>query len=139
MNRVLLLSVVFLASCSNGSEQLEKRMGEIKHELTSLKATNLALQDRMEALEERALSAGSGEQAEASDAPSDRPALEIVRVDAAPDPSLDGARESASSVAPAPGDDEPPPMIRRNARGEIEVVGDEEHRKSGALPLQRLR
>ena len=114
---VVLISFVVVASgCSSGRVAIQKRLTELTHEVTKLRASTLALRDRVDALEARApvarSSEGSGdEQADG------RPSLTVVRL-APGDPEVDEAPAEAATIPP---DDGPRPIIRGDEGGVEQV------------------
>ena len=52
------LGMALLAGCSAGSDAMQKQLDEMKHEVERVHAGNLALQDRVDALEEQAVREG---------------------------------------------------------------------------------
>jgi TolA-binding protein len=116
MKYLPLLWMVLLAGCSGGSNAMQKQLDEMKGQVTRLRASNLALQDRLDGLEEQSNTRASREEIEGSQEADDRPVLEVVRVA----PPAEPAEQEVVAQAPVADDDRP--MIKRNARGEIEVM-----------------
>ncbi|MBW2457962.1 MAG: hypothetical protein JRI68_25880, partial [Deltaproteobacteria bacterium] len=71
--------VVATAGCTHGRVEMQKKLTELTHEVTKLRASNLALQDRVDSLEAKAPRARSPEGATAEQ-PNGRPNLEVVRL-----------------------------------------------------------
>jgi hypothetical protein len=105
--------------CSAGTEGFEQNFDDIKRELTQVRASTLALQDRLDGLEE------SGRHAPADLAPvdgeesaGDRPNLEVVHL--MPEPrEADWQQGGPASEEPA--NDEEPVVIKSDARGVAKI------------------
>ncbi len=114
---VVLIGFVVLASgCSSGRVAIQKRLAELTHEVTKLRASNLALRDRVDALEARAPVARSPE-GSGDDHPDGRPSLAVVRL-APEEPVVDEAPAEAATVSP---EDGPRPIIRGDEGGVEQV------------------
>jgi hypothetical protein len=90
---------------------MARQLAKMERELAQVRASNLTLQDRLDALEQRrektARDTANNEEGDG------RPALEVVRLEpesAAPAQSVDD-----------PGDDEKRPTIRSGWRGSVEM------------------
>ncbi len=121
--------VVMTAGCSHGRVEMQKRLTELTHEVTKLRASNLALQDRVDALEAKAPRTRSSARA-TDEQPDGRPNLEVVRLapeapEVAP-PPVETPPESATK--------EPRPIIRGDESGVEQVKKDE-----GAKAKRQLR
>jgi hypothetical protein len=135
MGSVCLALVAALAGCA-GDDAAAKRLGELEREVQKLRATNVALDDRVEALEERGAGTATADDGEAAPAAADdRPALAVVRL--APEPEI-GAPEApqpgAATVAAPEDNDGMRPVIRGDARGVERVDEPVDGSKPGAKP-----
>lgn len=118
--------LVFLVGCSGQSEEMSKQLASLQKEVGRLRSSNLALQDRVDLLEERRGGAVEDVAVEEVAAGDDRPVLEVVRL--APQASL---AEPVPLVMTPEGDpDAPRPVIAGDARG-VERIDDEAKEKTG--------
>jgi outer membrane murein-binding lipoprotein Lpp len=131
MKYVPLLWMMLLAGCSGGSDAMQKQLDEMKDQVTRLRASNLALQDRVDGLEEQATVQAARDEIPGAAEADDRPQLEVVRVVPPSEP------EQAALEPSAPVDDHRP-MIKRNARGEIEVMDEKDAPGAGGA-ARRMR
>jgi hypothetical protein len=121
----LLITGLALVGCSNGREELTRELNQLQRELARVRASNSALQDRVEALEQR-----RERTAEASDEPDkdDRPALEVVRIE--PDSAKPSPEEPVS-------DEDDRPVIRNGFRGRVEMSDAPPQAAKSVLPQRR--
>ena len=111
--------LVFLVGCSGQSEEMSKQLASLQKEVGRLRSSNLALQDRVDMLEEQRLGAVGDVAVEEVAASDDRPVLEVVRL--APQASL--AEPLPVVMTPEGDPDEPRPVIAGDARG-VERIDD---------------
>ena len=106
-----------VAGCSNKTKALAKDLKNLQHEVSRLRSANLAMQDRLDAIE---LSPNAGPATDNSeqDDPNDRPVLEVVRL------SPEEPGEPEILIAPAP-DDGPRPVIKGD-NSSVEQFSDEQ-------------
>ena len=69
--------------CSSNGDEMKRQLDQMGRELTALRANNIALQDRVEALEGAPRAASLGDHADTTA----RPALQVVRL--APEPEYE--------------------------------------------------
>jgi hypothetical protein len=92
--------------CSASKDEIAKQLEEMKQEVTAIRASNSALRDRLDALEEMPSSTSVGREAAAEEG-NDRPSLEVVHL--TPEEDLEPA---ATVVAPI------------DNRPAVDIVGD---------------
>ncbi len=125
---VLVGLAVAASGCSSGRVAMQKKLTELNHEVVQLRASNLALQDRVDALETTAPAARTSEPS-ADDQPDGRPSLAVVRL--APDASE--TDEAPTEVAPSPADDGPRVSIQGDESG-VEQVNEDDEGKAKRPP-----
>lgn len=105
---------VVTVGCSATKDEVTKQIEEVNREITSLRASNAVLKDRLDMLESapKAERVGSDE---THDASSDRPNLEVVHLSPEEQPT------EAAPVVAAPIDDSPPMVIVGDDKGVEEV------------------
>ena len=103
--------------CSTGKEVFEQKLNDIKRDLSQVRASNLALQDRIDALED----SGKATEADALEAEAEqaggRPNLEVVHLM----PESPAGEMQSGEPDEEPASDEEPTVIRTNARGVAEI------------------
>jgi hypothetical protein len=102
-------------ACSATKDELTKQIDEVKREMTTLRAENAALKDRLDLLETEPKTESVAASEPKSQASGDRPKLEVVHLTPEEPP------ESPPPVIVAPPDDGPPMDIVGDAKGVKEV------------------
>lgn len=122
----LLLGAALLGGCGSSKDATEKRLGELRDEITRLQNTQDRLGERLMALEVQRISAEPSRPTAGPPA-LERPPLKVVRLapDAAPAPP---AEQSA-----APAADEPRPVIKLTGDGKATT------RRGPREPVANLR
>jgi outer membrane murein-binding lipoprotein Lpp len=114
---VLIGLAAVVSGCSSGRVAMQKKLTELNHQVTQLRASNLALQDRVDALESKAPVARSSESS-ADEQPDGRPSLAVVRLA----PEGNETDEAATEAAAPPPDDGPRPSIKGDETGVEQVI-----------------
>jgi hypothetical protein len=125
--------------CSSRQEALERETAALRRELSQLRATGAAMQDRLDMLEEAGTSrADNGDESEADEsaAPADRPKLDVVHL--AP---TDAKASEGDPAAPPEGvldgaalEEGPRPVITGDARGVRDGEGRPQPTPPRSLP-----
>lgn len=115
--------------CTATKDEMTKQIDEVKREITTLRAANATLKDRIDMLEAapKAVKTVSEDGSEEVGA-GDRPALEVVHL------SPEEAPREANTVVAEPIDDSPPIVIRGDDQGVEEVDAEDSEPKAKSKP-----
>ena len=133
MKSLVLLMVLSTATlaCSGKTDALQKDLDSLRNEVSRLRSANLAMQDRLDAIEVAKAAAPSAEE-ESSDDPSDRPVLEVVRL------SPETPPEVAPPVTPDEDIDASRPVIQGEG-DQIARYADEKEARQAAAEAEKAR
>jgi len=124
---LLLTTAAFASGCSGGMEPLEKELKALQSEVNRVRSANLAIQDRLDALEVTALAEAKSDEEQGD---SDRPVLEVVRL------TPDDALVDEAPVVASPQTAGPRPVIHGDDGG-VEQFDDAEQAATAADKRKR--
>lgn len=121
--------VVVVTACGGQTDDLSKQINEMQSQIRQLRASTLAAQDRLEALEQHE-PATSAEGSEAAARAADRPELQVVRL--VPDEDGMPPEPAAAPETESSWTDDDRPMLRGDRHGaKIDKNGGESRTKGG--------
>ena len=118
-------------ACASKTDPLKKDIEALQSEVARLRSANLAMQDRLDAIEISGGGAGTSISDGPDDDPSDRPVLEVVRL------TPEEATEPEPLIA-TPETDEPRPVIKGDG-AVVESFADEAKAKEAEAVAEKKR
>jgi hypothetical protein len=130
---LLIGSVLALSAtaCASNRNEMTQQLEKLQRDVKKLRASNVALQDRVEGLEEQGSGMGGGEEELVEKR--DRPQLRVVRLTPKPEQPESWSDEPAAAAPAAKADDGPRVVVRADSEGgEVAPAGQTAKPKSPA-------